>query len=93
VIAELWHALAQAVPGTEYAIAATAWLTFIGTSVALLALTKKMITGPLADRQQQAESKIAELTIAVKELTAVVSHLLTDVAILQDRDNRNKGNE
>lgn len=86
----VWDFLAEAVPGTEFAVGATAWLVFVSTSLALLAATKKMITGPLAERQQQAETKLAELTIAVRDLTAVVSRLITDVAVLQDRERRER---
>jgi len=65
---------ANVIPGTEYATDATAWLVLTTTVVGLLAIGRRIITGPLATEQKQMKQQLTDLAKAV-------SHLAESVAV------------
>lgn len=83
----LWI-FANVIPGTEYAADATAWLVLTTTVVGLLAIGRRILTGPLATEQQQMKQQLTELTKAVSHLAEAVSALVTKVAVIEDRQKR-----
>jgi hypothetical protein len=83
----LWL-FANAIPGTEYATDATAWLILCSTVVGLLAIGRRIITGPLATEQRQMKQQLTDLAKAVNHLAESVAKLITEVEVIKDRQKR-----
>ena len=80
--------LSDVIPGTEYAADATAWLVLTTTVVGLLAIGRRIITGPLATEQRQMKQQLTDLAKAVNHLAESVAKLITEVEVIKDRQKR-----
>ena len=83
----LWI-FANVIPGTEYAADATAWLVLTTTVVGLLAIGRRIFTGPLATEQRQMKQQLTDLAKAVNHLAESVAKLITEVEVIKDRQKR-----
>lgn len=79
---------ANVIPGTQYAADATAWLVLCTTVVGLLAIGRRIITGPLATEQKQMKQQLTDLAKAVSHLAESVGRLITEVEVIKDRQKR-----
>jgi hypothetical protein len=76
---------------TETASDITVWLILVATILAvggaLLALGRKVITGPIQQEQRKMSDELLQLTKQVTDLAIVVAKLVTDVAVIKERQS------
>jgi len=74
---------------TDTASDATVWLILVATILAvggaILALGRKVITGPIQMEQRKMSDELTHLAKQVTELAIVVAKLVTDVAVIRER--------
>lgn len=79
---------AEIIPGTDAAGDVTVWVVLMASVAALLAVGRKVISGPIEREQESMRSELAELTTAVKDLAHTLEKLITKVAVIEDRQKR-----
>ena len=87
----LWL-LAAEFDATDTAGDLTVWLVLVATILtvggALLALGRRIITGPITQEVVGMREQIEKVTEQVTELAHIVAQLVTDVAVIKDRQKR-----
>jgi len=88
----LWLATQGDYSATDTAQSLTVWLvlvaTILGVGGALLALGRRIITGPIALEAKGMREELNHITKQVTEVTIIVAKLVTDVAVIKDRQER-----
>jgi len=87
-----WLATQGEFDATDTAQSLTVWLvlvaTILGVGGALLALGRRIITGPIALEAKGMSDQLGQITKEVAELAIIVAKLVTDVAVIKDRQER-----
>jgi len=88
----LWLATQGDYSATDTAQSLTVWLvlvaTILGVGGALLALGRRIITGPIALEAKGMREELNHITKQVTEVTIIDAKLVTDVAVIKDRQER-----
>jgi len=87
-----WVAQSAEFNATDTAQSLTVWLvlvaTILGVGGALLAFGRKVITGPIALEAKGMREELNHITKQVTDLAIIVAKLVTDVAVIKDRQER-----
>jgi len=89
-----WLATQGDFSATDTAQSLTVWLvlvaTILGVGGALLALGRRIITGPIALEAKGMSDQLGQITKQVAEMARVLAQVVTDLAVVKDRQEQDR---